>query len=35
MSQREYFTYCYECECAGEIPLPLEVINGGLVLFLN
>lgn len=28
MSQREYFTYCYECECAGEIPLPLEVING-------
>lgn len=28
MSKREYFTYCYECECAGEIPLPLEVING-------
>lgn len=28
MSQREYLAYCYECECAGEIPLPLEVING-------
>jgi hypothetical protein len=28
MSQREYITYCYECECAGELPLPLEVING-------
>lgn len=27
MSQREYFTYCYECECAGEIPLPLSEIN--------
>jgi hypothetical protein len=29
MSQREYFAYCYECGCAGEIPLPLKVINGG------
>lgn len=30
MSQREYMAYCYECECAGELPLPIEIINGEL-----
>jgi len=27
MSELEYFEYCFNCECEGEIPLTLGKIN--------
>lgn len=29
MSKQEYYEYCFECECNGEIPLNFEGINQG------
>jgi hypothetical protein len=26
MTKKEYYEYCYECECNGEIPINLEEI---------
>ena len=27
MTKKEYYEYCYECECNGEIPLSYEEIS--------
>ncbi|QAY18026.1 hypothetical protein [Pseudoalteromonas phage C7] len=27
MTKQEYYLYCYECECNGEIPLSYEDIS--------
>jgi hypothetical protein len=27
MTKKEYYEYCYECECNGEIPLKFEELT--------
>ena len=27
MTKQEYYLYCYECECNGEIPLSYDEIS--------
>lgn len=30
MTRQEYYEYCFECECNGEIQLIFEGVNQGL-----